>query len=348
MIKRQISNYAFCALIGLVFSFNCIASDVPLEIKSLINSYYSAVQAQDWKTLEHILEPSSGLTMTQLENGYRNTFAVLDQKINSVTFESFDQDSDNIYGLCRIRVVAIVSAGDGSGSFDQELGYVVILSQKSSGWKIVKVMNTLVFETSSLLNRNIEPGLSEKEKAIFGDSADVKSTKTKASETTKLSLYSQMPAAPVLKKEEWKTVKHPTYKHQFKVPSDWEEDKNEEKGETIQVYSKKGIGVPQVRVVWFPVMKPLNKWELEGTIQASLMMGGVFKKHVFKEPVQFKCGPGLSNKFTGDFFGTPLENYQMVGSETNNLYFLAVMVEPGNKEQLEIAKKITESFTPCP
>ena len=115
-------------------------------------------------------------------------------------------------------------------------------------------------------------------------------------------------------------------------------------GNTVQSFRPKDAAVHQLSVLKYPVPMPLNQQALEGTIQLSLGIRGVFGKLLSKKACKVGVAEALLNEFSGEFTGHPTHTVQLVTSETTNLYYVAISCEAANPGQLAIARAIAESF----
>jgi len=116
------------------------------------------------------------------------------------------------------------------------------------------------------------------------------------------------------------------------------------KGNVIQAYRSVKIGGAYVSVLHFPVAAPLNDRQLEGTIPLSLGMGGLFGRLIDKQPLKVGDTPALLNRFAGTYMGFPTQTLQLVTSQKNSLFYLAVVTATNNAKQMETAREIIGTF----
>ncbi|MCB2153540.1 hypothetical protein KQI84_01530 [bacterium] len=321
-------------------------SAIPSELDQLAHAYYAAVEAEDFEQLRPLLQPAAGMSMEELEQGYTTTFDAVDVKIHGVEATRFETDDDGSMGGLWVTVPSTVSMPDGSDSFDQELTYVMIIARTGDGWKVAKVMQSSIFELQGLSQRTLElPDDLPEGISIEDIGPDLKAEEAEVAVAA--TPAATVAATPRAIPKGWKQIEHAKYSHTFAIPGDWVANQGEVRGETIQVFQPRMAPVPQVRVVHFPVPKPMTQEELKGTVQQSLAQGGVFRKSLSTEAIKLDCGLGQKTWYEGDLFGFPLQTLQIAGTKGNDLIFLAVMMTPGDSAQKKIATQIGDSFTLC-
>jgi len=144
--------------------------------------------------------------------------------------------------------------------------------------------------------------------------------------------------------EGWKKIVHRTHSHTYCIPRDWGDVHRDVKGNVIQAYRSPRTGGAYVSVLHVPVAAPLSRKQLEGTIPLSLKIRGLFGRLIDKQPLKVGDTPALLNRFAGTFMGFPTQTLQLVASQKNSLFYLAVVTAANNAKQQETARAIISTF----